>query len=581
MTSWNEQVARIERMRPKAQVPVKQLESVDADDGSELGKGVKAGLYQTAAVAPALASMAGKAVGADSVAEWGAEKASGLMEKAAEYDGETSFEALLDEPTLDGAANWVLHTAGTLLPTMLVGMTGAGIGAKVVGGAILKKTAKALIRKDAVRFVAAGASKKEAVKLAAQGVVAKATKYGAAAGIVGATAPMEAAHNFMTDVEQHGIENASPGKAALTGTAAGLVEVAFGGGHLRLVNKILGNRAGKSAVKSLATGAKGRFANAVKEAVIQGGGEGLQELTQEELSILNEIWTGEDQSLFEKKNLLRAGESFAAGAVMGVPAGGVTGVMNGSSQTQGEGDTGTKVKGRTVGLGSIPSPDEDARMEASEGDKRGTRGAAPVRSGPRAVSPAEAGEKNPIKRELLRRQSPEKTPVVKSETVKPIDQQAREANQKIIDEIQDENDTDQKEKEVYTKAQAQVVGDMLAKGDIDVQVASKRLKQIEKENKKWQKETAGQPAGKATSPVADQTKKATEPAVSPKAKAKAVEETPKANQPESPAQPPVQAKAPEKAEAVKYKFGTYDEAQEAIDKFEDGLAGKYGGRCFC
>jgi hypothetical protein len=200
---------------------------------------------------------------------------------------------------------------------------------------------------------------------------------------------------------------------------------------------------------------------------------------------------------------------------------------------------------------------EDAKVEDEDADAfldgatdKDPRQVALEKAWAKYVAESEAGE--------------EPAPAVEDEQKKPIDQQAREANQKIIDEIPDENDADQKEKEVYTKAQAQVVGDMLAKGDIDVQVASKRLKQIEKENKKWQKETAEQPAEKATSPVADQTKKETEPAVSPKAKAKAVEETPKANQPESPSQPPVQAKAPEKATEVE---------QPTYAQFEDSPSG--------
>jgi hypothetical protein len=209
---------------------------------------------------------------------------------------------------------------------------------------------------------------------------------------------------------------------------------------------------------------------------------------------------------------------------------------------------------------------------------------------------------------------------VEDEQKKPTDQQAREANQRIIDatNVATENEikATRKVKEDYSKAQAQVVGDMLAKGDIDVQVASKRLKQIEKENKKWQKETAEQPAEKATSPVADQTKKATEAVVSPKKveapqrrdvdkvpldqiedeiglseaeierldredpspdkysdtpyrklfhieriktlkkRKEKIEETPKADQPEGPAQPPVQAKTPEATEAVDRRQAT-------------------------
>jgi hypothetical protein len=414
MTNWSKTFDYLDRKEifPLPEQPlVNQPKPVEPDDKSEFGKGWKAGLYQTAAVAPAVVSMAGKAVGADSVAEWGAEKAGGLMEKASEYEGETSFEELIDSPTLEGATNWFLHTAGTVAPSMIIGMTGAGIGAKALGGLALKKMSKSLIANKAKGLVAEGVAKDVAVKLAAKQLASKAVKYGAAAGIVATTAPQEAAHNFMADVEQHGIENASPGKAALTGTAAGLVELGFGGGHLRLINKVLGVKAGKVATKELSklakigkVGDEYRLVRMLKEAVIQGGGEGLQELTQEELSILNEIWTGEDQSFFEKKNLLRAGESFAAGAVMGVPTGGVMGAfskapVDNSGDTTGGGDTGTKVKGRTIDLGDIPGPDEYARMEASMGEDRGTRTLDVYKQSRGKTVP----NRNPIQAEIERR----------------------------------------------------------------------------------------------------------------------------------------------------------------------------------
>jgi len=548
MTNWSKTFDYLDRKEifPLPEQPlVNQPKPVEPDDKSEFGKGWKAGLYQTAAVAPAVVSMAGKAVGADSVAEWGAEKAGGLMEKASEYEGETSFEELIDSPTLEGATNWFLHTAGTVAPSMIIGMTGAGIGAKALGGLALKKMSKSLIANKAKGLVAEGVAKDVAVKLAAKQLASKAVKYGAAAGIVATTAPQEAAHNFMADVEQHGIENASPGKAALTGTAAGLVELGFGGGHLRLINKVLGVKAGKVATKELSklakigkVGDEYRLVRMLKEAVIQGGGEGLQELTQEELSILNEIWTGEDQSFFEKKNLLRAGESFAAGAVMGVPTGGVTGVfskasVDNSGDTTGEGDTGTKVKGRTIDLGDIPGPDEYARMEASMGEDRGTRTLDVYKQSRGKTVP----NRNPIQAEIERRKEEQ---YWKDEETK-IKSQRRDAGM------------DRKDPKQQALEEA------------------------------WQKDNVTEPvkatemAARTQAPAAEATAKVTEIAESPKERAAISDKTPrKAKEGQGVKKPLVQKVAPEKAAEVKVGgvAVTYNPTISRVDKNRgNGAAG--------
>jgi hypothetical protein len=546
---WDAAITHVNSLAPKMAAPVQIAPQVEPETSSNFTRGVKAGLLQTAAVGPALVSMAGKAVGADPVAEWGAEKATGLMESAGEYAPDTSFEELVDDPSVDGAANWIGYTFGTMLPTMLAGLTGAGIGAKVAGKLATKQLLKTHLAKQAEKQIAKGVAKDVAIKTAAKNFVAN----GAKAGVVGSMGPLEGAHNFMTDVEQHGIENASPGKAALTGAAAGLVELGFGGGHLRIINKIFGPKAAKIAKEAFKKGDTKFLARTVKEAIIQGGGEGLQELTQEELSILNEIWTGEDQSLFEKKNLMRAGESFAAGALMGGPTGAVTGMV-----PPREFDTGGDTKpvredvppSRTTDLGDIPAPEDAKNLP----------------------------QRNPIVAEMERRIAAEKTPKPAAESAKvfesqknpadasynvfdeagmtkPVDQQAREANQKVIDKTnvaaENEIEANRKAREEYSKAQSQVIGDMLANGDIDTKTASRRLSKIEEDDKAWQKENADQPAAKETSPVAEVTEKPMEVVASPKAKSEEKAEPVESGQGEVASKPLVEEVSPTKAEKVK------------------------------
>jgi hypothetical protein len=546
---WDAAITHVNSLAPKMAAPVQIAPQVEPETSSNFTRGVKAGLLQTAAVGPALVSMAGKAVGADPVAEWGAEKATGLMESAGEYAPDTSFEELVDDPSIDGAANWIGYTAGTMLPTMLAGLTGAGIGAKVAGKLATKQLLKTHLAKQAEKQIAKGVAKDVAIKTAAKNFVAN----GAKAGVVGSMGPLEGAHNFMTDVEQHGIENASPGKAALTGAAAGLVELGFGGGHLRIINKIFGPKAAKIAKEAVKKGDTKFLARTVKEAIIQGGGEGLQELTQEELSILNEIWTGEDQSLFEKKNLMRAGESFAAGALMGGPTGAVTGMV-----PPREFDTGGDTKpvredvppSRTTDLGDIPAPEDAKNLP----------------------------QRNPIVAEMERRIAAEKTPKPAAESAKvfesqknpadasynvfdeagmtkPVDQQAREANQKVIDRTnvaaENEIEANRKAREEYSKAQSQVIGDMLANGDIDTKTASRRLSKIEEDDKAWQKENADQPAAKETSPVAEVTEKPMEVVASPKAKSEEKAEPVESGQGEVASDEVVEEVSPTAAEKVK------------------------------
>ena len=284
------------------------------DDSWNVTRGLKAGALQTAAVVPAVGAMAAKTVGLDSAAESMMGAAQGLMKKSEKYQPDTSFKELVDDPSIEGAADWAMYTIGNFAPSLVVGFGGAATGAKITTKIFLKNAIKKGVSKGLTAEAAAKAVTEQAIK--------KATLRGAQVGIVGSTAPLEGGHMFMEDVESHGIEDASVGKSVLMGGLAGMVELGVGGfgkGHMRLIEKFMGTAAKETAEQSPKLAVR-----MLKEIGRQSGGEAFQELTQEELAILNEAWTAtpdEEYDTTSKENLMRLAESAAGGGLIGIPGG--------------------------------------------------------------------------------------------------------------------------------------------------------------------------------------------------------------------------------------------------------------------
>jgi len=93
----------------------------------------------------------------------------------------------------------------------------------------------------------------------------------------------------------------------------------FGKGHMRLIEKFMGTAAKETAEQSPKLAVR-----MLKEIGRQSGGEAFQELTQEELAILNEAWTAtpdEEYDTTSKENLMRLAESAAGGGLIGIPGG--------------------------------------------------------------------------------------------------------------------------------------------------------------------------------------------------------------------------------------------------------------------
>jgi len=333
-----------------------------------LPRGLARGLYSTAAVVPALGAMAADVVGLEeTVAKPLSRAAQRLIEKGAEYKPRTEFKEVWEDPSVAGVADQLLFQLGNIAPSMLVGGGGAAIGKTMLGKAAQRGAlglTKGLVEKQAAKLAAEGLTKKEALRQAAE-------KLGTRIGIVGATAPMESGHMFLEDVEKHGIEDANPFKSALLGTAAGGVEVL--GGHLRVIDKILGNKPAREFGEAVAKNKLGKAGRIIKEAAAVGGPEAFQELTQEGLAVANELWTAADQE--EREKILkdsdlkyRLGESAFAGLVGGVVPGGISGLQRQIAPREPES---TRAEDIEKALG----PDEDRQdlVEDRIGEITGTR----------------------------------------------------------------------------------------------------------------------------------------------------------------------------------------------------------------
>lgn len=286
------------------------------DDSWNITRGVKAGALSTAATIPAVGAMAAKTVGWQGGADAMVGAAQNLMAKAEQYQPDTSFGELIEDPSMGGAVDWAMYTIGNFAPSMVAGFGGAAAGAQVA--------TKVYLKNAVLKGMAQGLTKEAAAKAVTDKVIKKIALRGAQTGIVGTTAGMEGGHMFMGDVEKHGLKDASVGKAVTLGGLAGLVELGIGGfgkGHMHLIEKYLGKAAKETAKEQPNLAIK-----MLSDIGTQSGGEAFQELTQEELAILHEAWTATpeervEQDHWSRENWLRRAEAAAGGALIGVPGG--------------------------------------------------------------------------------------------------------------------------------------------------------------------------------------------------------------------------------------------------------------------
>ena len=311
----------------------------DRFDVSSFTKGLKSGALGLAATVPAVISLGANILGADEIAQDFAESAQNLQEKGAEYRPRTEFKELFTNPTVAGVFDQVFYQLGNIGPSMLLGGVGGIVGrtaVKAIAGQVTKGLVKNLLTKRANKILATSAGKKliasKGLSVARkQALLTSGAQIGTGIGVMGAVSPMEVGQNYLEDVERHGVEDASPIKSILTGTVAGSLELL--GGHFRLLNRVLGNKVATKAVSNAARGKWSQVGRVLKEAATIGGQEALQELGQEELSLLNVLWTSDEiersnLDYWSEENMLRRGESAFAGLVAGAIPGAGSGVVN-------------------------------------------------------------------------------------------------------------------------------------------------------------------------------------------------------------------------------------------------------------
>ena len=297
----------------KGTKPVDFIPETEKPDTSwNIARGLKSGLLTTAATLPALQSMAFQAGGLKTAAEESAKTAQVFSKETEKYQPDTSFKELVKDPSWHGLLDYGLYTLGSLLPSAMFGLGGGAIGEKAATKLISRKTLENLAKKN----LAKGLTKEAAVEAAVNTIA----KRGAAAGIIGSTAALEGTGMYLTDYEKHG-RDARVLPHVLGGLAAGAVELGLGGVELGLVKKMFGRTAAKVAAKNPEIGKSllHKAAGIVKESA----GEAAEELTQEEIAILNEMYVAKPGEKtvtpLSKEGLWRAAEASAAGFIGGVP----------------------------------------------------------------------------------------------------------------------------------------------------------------------------------------------------------------------------------------------------------------------
>jgi len=304
---------QVERKRERELAQIREANK----DTNVIVRGAKSGLYDLAATVPIVGSMALKAVGADETGEKAFGVGKRLLDRSAAYQKEedTTFEELVDDPSLGGALNWAGYTLGKFGPQMLTAATGAGLAARGAAGFAARLALQKGLTKEAKKRAV-----KEFVKSAAS---AKARKRGMRAGVIGAMGPMEASGMFAEDVEGRGFDEANPFTAAAGGLVAGAIETA--GGHMRLIKGVFG----KAGVKAITKNPR-LLTRMTKAAARIGVEEAGQELAQEEVAIINKAITDDKvdylDTFGDREFNLRRAESLAGGGLAGVTLGGFGGI---------------------------------------------------------------------------------------------------------------------------------------------------------------------------------------------------------------------------------------------------------------
>ncbi len=158
-------------------------------DTSTIVRGLKAGWEETKATVPIVAGMGLKVFGADELGEKAFDVGRRMLDRASAYQKEedTTFEELIEDPSIGGFANWAGYNLAKIGPTLLASGGAAGLTAKGAGMLAARSVAKRTLS-----------------KVARQQVISKAKSRGLKVGMVGAMGPLVYSGIFSVVVERRG-----------------------------------------------------------------------------------------------------------------------------------------------------------------------------------------------------------------------------------------------------------------------------------------------------------------------------------------------------------------------------------------
>lgn len=292
----------------------------------EVKKGLVRGSYELGAMGAGLVGLAGDAVGADSVADWGVDKYKELEGKAAE-----SAANVQNFDEIHGLGDAGLYAAGVLgeqLPILIPALASGGagglaaraLGRRVIADQVAKKVAEG-VAQDVAEKEVADLVASEAYKKAAQKSIERGAEAGAFAGNYG----MIAGGSFGQIADETGEKDA--GAAAAFAVPGAALETLF---DVYLGKKLLGPLMGAEGTR--APGVSGFLGNAAKVAAegaaIEAPTEYLQTgLEQAAVGAADPNRTVGDV-VFSPQSELERERAAVAGATAGLGFGAGAGVVN-------------------------------------------------------------------------------------------------------------------------------------------------------------------------------------------------------------------------------------------------------------
>lgn len=298
------------------------VEDRDKAEGalSTVYRGVRHGLYGVEASYHGIKALGADAFGLDKTRDKAIGEYQDTMSKASRFAHDVSFRDLVEDPSFSESVDWALYTLGDVAPSMASMLATGG------AGGLASLAAKKGINKVAGKFVTHAINKQMAkglgYELAERQVI---RGIGMKAGVAMGGAGLEGGGMYGDVAAEISGEAANPMKAAVLGTAAGLVEIV--GGNMRLVRKLFGEP-GEQGVKAAlelakrSPGLRGQAMSALttvaREMATQAPQEFAQEAVQEVMSLTHGYWEDvEVAPVLSGDNFWRVLEAGMAGAVAG------------------------------------------------------------------------------------------------------------------------------------------------------------------------------------------------------------------------------------------------------------------------